>query len=421
MPTSQIFRSPANGNAFTGGLIIKAGTATLGSATAASTNVITLGDTTGNNAATLQLSGTITNPVVLTANANKPTLTIGASVNGTRILTGGVTGTGNLNLTNDGSAILQLTTTPLSHTGNITYVGTSTATANTPLSISCNVNNIGSITNAATSSKAMQISGNIGTTVTAVVQNSATSPLSLTGNNLYSNTVVNAGALTISGTNNLSGSITVNSGTLTASGFTTNAGSITVNNGGTLFVNGTNAVTSSSPGLTVANGGLLGGTGLINLSAANGSVTVQAGGKLSPGAAAYTAGTNTFALGSGTLDLSAAAGTAGTLVFDFGPPATSDKIVVSSGSVNIGTNLLNLASFAFNITNGITPNTTYILIQSTNLIGSLASSGLTTTLGGVNITLATNGNNVVLTTATVAGQTATAVTWNGLVSGVWDS
>jgi autotransporter-associated beta strand protein len=367
-------------NTFSGGLNIKAGMVSLGYATSAGSGTITLGDTTGNNSATLNISAAVSpaiaNPIVLEDNINQPTLTISSSVNNTRTFSGGVTGAGNLTLSSSGSANLKFTTSSLSHVGHITGMGNGTGVD--PLTISCNVNNTGSITNAATGSGNMSISGNIGPNVTAVVQNSATSPMILSGGNTYN------------------GSTTINAGTL--------------------FVNGTNTVASGAGTYTVSSGGTLGGSGRIDLSAVNGTVTVNAGGKLSPGTSAGVVGTNTLALGSGSLDLSAAAGTAGTLVFDLAATNASDRINLASGTLNIGSGLLNLASFQFG---GILNpgQTTYTLITSANLVGTLASSGLTGSVGGAtNSSLAISGNNLVLT---LAGFMVQPVTWKGNVSGVW--
>ena len=285
--------------------------------------------------------------------------------------------------------------------GNITGTGPLTLNLNNTsfFTVSAtNINHSGSITNSGSGTGGITVSGNIGSNVTAVVQNSANSMLTLSGKNIYSNTIVTAGILTLTGIN-------------------TNSGSTTIN-GGTLLMNGTNTVAAGWTGAyTVNAGGTLGGSGRIDLSAVNGLVTVNAGGKLSPGSSSGAVGTNTLALGSGSLDLSAAAGTAGTLVFDLAATNASDRINLASGTLNIGSGLLNLASFQFG--GVLNPGqTTYTLITSTNLIGTLASSGFTGSVcGATNSTLAISGNNLVLT---LAGFVVQPVTWKGNVSGVWD-
>ena len=148
----------------------------------------------------------------------------------------------------------------------------------------------------------------------------------------------------------------------------------------------------------MASGTTLGGNGLIDLSAASLNVTLASGAKLSPGAAANTAGTLTLSLGSGTLDISAMVTPVASvsLLFDLGALNASDKVVLSSGTLNIGSGVLNFDDFNFNALAGLQAGT-YTLFQTPNPINGTLGPNLTGVLGGYNATLAMNGNNLQLT------------------------
>ena len=160
-----------------------------------------------------------------------------------------------------------------------------------------------------------------------------------------------------------------------------------------MLVNGTNTVSNGTIGYYVVNsGGTLGGSGLIDLSSVNLGVTNKNGGKISPGASTATAGTLTLALGSGFLDVSGGLGTAGSLAFDLAGITASDKIVLNSGTLNIGSGLLNWNSFAFNNLGGLQAGT-YTLISTPNVISGSLGSSLTGVLGTYNGTLALSGDS----------------------------
>ena len=119
---------------------------------------------------------TLSGPITLNGNLTLQTFdnVINGTIKATTILSGGVTGTGNLLINNLGLAsnVVNLTTTPINPTGSITLQGT--ATGNTT------------------------ISAVIGANVTGVTQNSATSPLILSATNTYTGpTTVNAGTMVI--------------------------------------------------------------------------------------------------------------------------------------------------------------------------------------------------------------------------------
>lgn len=165
-----------NNASYNNGFFIKAGTLQVTSnnaAIGAATNVITLGDTTGSANATfnVNLGATLANPIVL-ATGTTGLLTI-LSPNSSNVanMTGGITGTNNLQLSGTNSQGIRFSL------GAIDYVGT--------------LSNIGTGTGAAL------LDSNITNKVTNVTQNSATSALTLTGTNAYTGTTtITAGVLT---------------------------------------------------------------------------------------------------------------------------------------------------------------------------------------------------------------------------------
>jgi autotransporter-associated beta strand protein len=119
------------------------------------------------------LSGGITLNGDLTLQTFNNTISGVSRASGT--LRGGITGNGNITLNNNGLAAnaFNITTSAVNHTGSLTLQGT--ATGNTT------------------------ISANIGSNVTGITQNSATSPMILAGANTYpGNLTVNAGLVRIS-------------------------------------------------------------------------------------------------------------------------------------------------------------------------------------------------------------------------------
>ena len=206
--------------------------------------------------------------------------TISGTTKAAAIFTGGISGTGNVLLNNDGLAANTITiaTNAVNHTGTLTLQGT--ATGNTT------------------------ISANIGSNVTSVTQNSATSRLILSGTNTYT------GATTVSA--------------------------------GTLAVNGSLANTST----TVGTGGTLQGSGSMG-----GSVTVQSGGKIAAGNSIESLATGALSLLAGStfayeMNNDAAAGVAGDLTavtgsmtFDVGNAALLTLTELGTGSWSNGDKL----------------------------------------------------------------------------------
>lgn len=165
---------------FTGGLTARDGVIWAFNASAFGSGTVTLGDSAGTaNATILAYAVTITNPITVAAGSSGKLSMIGRTWSGPITLannlfiesllgstsvhtfTGGISGTGNLIINSTDNVTIDLTTTALNHTGTITNSGTGTGTTT--------------------------ISAVVGSNVTAVIQNSATSKLILSGTGTIAN------------------------------------------------------------------------------------------------------------------------------------------------------------------------------------------------------------------------------------------
>jgi autotransporter-associated beta strand protein len=192
----------------------------------------------------------------------------------------------------------------------------------------------------------------------------ATSILTLTGNiseTAGPRSITKAGVsrFVLLGNNSYTGSTTVNAGAFIVSG----------------ALNGTSSVT--------VQGGQLGGKGTITTSG-NGNVTLFAGTSLAPGAPGEGPETLTLALGTGSLDLSTVGGLTAYLQFELG--ATSDRVQLSSGSLNIGTGGLDFDDFNFTDAGGLAEGTYVLFDTSSDIVGTLGSN-LQTNLFGFGMSL----------------------------------
>jgi len=215
--TSQLTLSGANGSS-SWPIYIKAGTVyDNGTSGSLGTGIITLGDDTpgNNNSATLQTglnAPASNNPIVVQAGSSG-TLAIYNSIGQNATLPGAITLNNNLMVKGyDGVGVNRKTlklSGNISGTGNITIVNNQANGAQTYSLVElagASINFIGAITNTGTcfAGNNVTISGPIGTNVTAVVQNSATSALILSGTNNYTGpTAINAGTVIISGSGKL--------------------------------------------------------------------------------------------------------------------------------------------------------------------------------------------------------------------------
>jgi len=226
----------------------------------------------------------------------------------------------------------------------------------------------------------------------------------LTGAGTVTSNAAGSSTLTVGfsgGTGTFSGSIQNGSGIvgLTKAGAGTQTLSGTSNTyTGATNVNGGSLVVSGSPnGTSAANvnsGGILGGSGLIT-TGSGGNVTLALGGKLAP----TVDSTLAFSLGSGSLNLIAAItpGNSQSLLFAIDPAVFSAEVAVNTGTLNIGTGLLEFDDFNFSSLGSFNSPGTYVLFHTdgtnSTINGTLGAS-LSGQIGGVNASIQfANGNN----------------------------
>lgn len=384
----------AGANTFTGGLTIQNGTVE------ARTNDAALGAGTvimggaGSSGATFITGRSIANPFTIEA-PDSGSIAIGAngsgsgyvlsgaitlhgdltirtfdnpisgSVTARAFLTGGVAGTGNLLIDNQGLAenTISLTTGAINHSGGIIVQGTATGTTT--------------------------IGADIGANVTSLTQNSATSTLVLSGNNAYTGgTTISAGTLRLGAANVIpdgvgKGGVSL-AGTLDLNGFPEIinglAGSGTVDN-----------TAASTPAvLTVSSGSIFGGT-LRNTGAAlslvkagdsdfiltgsntySGGTTINAGRLFISSAGALTPNGPVQVNNGGTLDLNAN-----------GSPVFGQNIILASGARLAMRKAATLASVSLPASGSVVFNSDDQNTVDFVLGGSLALAGdLTIQVGG---------------------------------------
>ena len=433
--TLQISGATSGGGALTFGATGALGTITLGSSTRTGTaaffgGTLQLGDDTAlgsgqftmpstNSGAAATISATggarsvaanvlLANSFLTISGSNDLTFNgkITGSTGGSRILTNNIdTGKtltlGTVDINNDATNLRSLT---LSGTGNtiisgIIANGLGSTTANTLI-----INNTGittlsganSYTGTTTVNGGILTFLNTGAKASGTVNAGAagTIGLGVGGTGYYSSANVaslfNSNALTGFNLNAAAGvAIDTSAGNFTQSNALTAARALTKLGANTLTLNQANTYTGTttvSAGTLLVNGGqtgagafnvsseaTLGGTGSI-ATASNASVTLANGASLSPGD--NSASNLTFALGAGSLDISAMA-TAGRLLFTLG--TQSDKISLSSGTLNIGT--LNSSEFTFAQGGGFAQGT-YTLFDTNSTITAVALDGSSFSLGG---------------------------------------
>ncbi len=355
--TASLTASPlvlAGPNTFTSGLYIQGGTvdaAQVSGALGATSNVVTLGNTTGSIPAALLISTSFlqfANPIHLAANTNlsgvggltigtTQAVVIGRPTDATATFSGNVTGNNNLTINVAGN-------------GNLIFTGA--------LNIS------GTITNDGAGVGTTIISSNIPSSVTGITEN-GTSNLILSGTNANTgNDTITAGELSVGADANLGNgtSIVFNGGTLQITGTTLTSAasgmigshpySITSGTTAGFDINDPNNTFTISDALTQGSGGLTKlGAGTLVLTNAN----------------TYTGAT---LIGGGTLQLGNG-GTTGSL------NPSSTIVDNSAGAFGI---LTTLGTFDIDRSNTVTQGTDFsgIGIGTLQLTGNTSSTGNTT-------------------------------------------
>lgn len=222
------------------------------------------------------------------------------------------------------------------------------------------------------------------------------SPVTLSGSNTGANTI--SGVIddgTAGGKTTLT---KTGSGTWILSGDNTYTGPTAIN-GGMLFISGTHHPSSPNGNAYTIEGGALGGAGGkitaagVTLKGAEGSALNVSGaglGTVGPQNALSAPGMLEFDLGSTLLDISLAG--EGALKFVLNTPESSDRVWLSSGTLEIGEGQLSLSNFSFDLSNWSAEGAegTYVLFSTSSvngINGSLAADGLSVNFGGYALTL----------------------------------
>ena len=271
----------------------------------------------------------------------------------------------------------------VSGTGDLVIQNTTTGTFTLS---SASINPAGSITNSGAGGAATTLSGAVGSAVTGITQNSATSALVLSGTNTSyaETTTLTAGTLNINSSNALGvgGSLVINGGTLNNStGAAVNALSNTAYTGG---------VTSASNTLTLANtAGLLVGQYIFGTTIPAGAFITAINPNVSITISVPATGTGgSTALTFGSLNKQTWAG-------DFTFTGTKD-LNLGSGAISLGANAggtrtvtvaagtLTAGGVVSNGTNGTTPTLNLTKAGAGTLVlnGACTYSGITTLSAG---------------------------------------
>jgi fibronectin-binding autotransporter adhesin len=307
------------------------------------------------NAITVNSGGT----TLTNNNTNTVAINSQSGTTGLFTVSGGVGGAGNLILDNDSSIASGITLSTTS------------------------VNNTGSIINQGTGSGSTLIGAVIGTNVTGVTENSATSGLTLSGANTYSGaTTINAGTLALTGA---AGAI--------------NSSSVTINGSGAKFLD-TSSVVGTAP-ITLTEG-TMDGTGTV------GAVTVGAG----TGGIVTNGNGGTTALTLASLDFTGA----GTLTLNQvgGASITTPSLAVTGLFTSPGT--AGSITVNLNQSNAFVNGSTYDLLSYGSYAGLLTDFVIGTGLTARQTTGSTFGTSGGFLTLAVSGDSPV---WTGTSTGIW--
>jgi fibronectin-binding autotransporter adhesin len=248
-----------------------------------------------------------------------------------------------------------------------------------------------------------------GGVIAASVDTTIFLPTELTGTNGNVTFNSNGNTLTISGSvSGLGGLTKTGAGALVLTNTNFYSGTTTVN-AGTLRINNTFGSATGNGNVTIAAGARLEGVGTVGDGI--GTITAAINGKLAPG---LPAGTLTMDLGAGTMNLAGAVTGVGTgaLEFDLGP--VSDMVFLNTGTLTIGTGVLEFDDFLFTLLSGFTEGD-YVLFDGNSPINGTLGPNVTGSLSPNfmgTLQFANGGNDLVLRVVPEPGSIG------GLVAGV---
>jgi autotransporter-associated beta strand protein len=189
-----------------------------------------------------------------------------------------------------------------------------------------------------------------------------------------------AGTLTLTAANSYTGPTVIEAGTLSVTGTIAGSASITVQQNATLDVN--------PSGMSLANAQTLRGSGTVA-----GVMRMGAGSKLAPGEGV---GTLTF---TNDLDIAQAVAPANSAALLYEISSTSDKALLTAGTLTIGTGVLGFGDFAFANAGGIADGTYTLFDSAVAINGTLDAANLSGAIPGGffgTLAFADNGHDIVL-------------------------
>jgi hypothetical protein len=343
------------------------------------TGAVTLSTGKINNTGTVINNGTGSAAVTLSAPMGSNVTGISQSSGSSQFnVSGAVTlGTSDLTVSSNGTALLAFTS-GVTGSDNLIFQANSTGLIN---QASGSLNNAGTITNAGTGTATVTLTGVVGTNVTGIAQNSASSALALTASNTFSgSTSVNAGSLILSGT----------------AGSVNNSSGININGSSAKLLQISNVAVVPTVTLTQ---GTLDGTktvNTVNVADSSGAIITAGNG----GAGILTIGSLTFN-GAATIDLAANGATMATSI-----KTTS---LTTSATGNVGFNLTNSGLWV--------NNTTYNLITYSSLNGNGIGSFVIDSAAGL---APRQSASITDTGAAVAAViSGDSPVWTGLLNSQW--
>ena len=378
----------------------------------ASTNIITLGDTSGSADASVTFFNTASgyaNPIVVASGSTGAATIFLGTTSGGPVLSGGITLNKDLIIAKEGTSGSSSISGGITGTGNV--IISNNATTGTITLSTTSVNQTGTITNSGLATGSTTISAVIGTNVTGVIQNSLTSSLTLgavanlwtTGLTIKAGTVIggnnantfgdNANILTIgdssgalNATLQVTNSLTYLQPITVASGNTGVATLILGTGTGSAIWNG--AVTLNSHDLTIGKTGTTGSAQFNGGITGTGNVTIN---NTATTTATITIGTS--ALNNiGTITNSGTATGATIFNADIGSNVTNviqnsatSALTLSSANLNFGTATVSLGTLNITGSTAAAPSITNLSVAAGATFNTLNTVGQTLSLTSLNL------------------------------------